>query len=105
MNHHDNMNPDSIRTNNSLESWHRHLKGTVSCAHPNVFKIVRELHREQGKVEQELRAVRQGQQTRPPPRRAIRRKNERLERIKTSFDRGERNLTEFLDACSYAVHM
>lgn len=104
-NHHDNMNSGSIRTNNSLESWHRHLKGTVSCAHPNVFKIVRELHREQGKVEQELRAVRQGQQTRPPPRRAIRRKNERLERIKASFDQGERTLMEFLDACSYAVHM
>jgi hypothetical protein len=104
-NHHDNMKMDSIRTNNSLESWHRQLKGTVSCAHPNVFKIIRELQKQQIKVEQELRARRQGQQTRRPPRTAVRRKNERLERIKTSFESNEKTLREFVEACSYAVHM
>ena len=104
-NHHQNMTQGSIRTNNSLESWHRHLKGFVSSAHPNIFKLIRDLQAEQGRIETELRRLRQGQQTRPPAKRAVRRRNERLEQIKLSFDRGEKTLLELLDACAYAIHL
>jgi hypothetical protein len=40
-------------------------------------------------VEREMRARRHGQKTRPTAKKAIRRKNERLERIKMSFVRGD----------------
>ena len=43
-----------------------------------------------------------GHQNRPPPKPAVRRKNERLELecIKSSLDRGEKTLRELVDACS-----
>lgn len=104
-NHHENMKQDSIRTNNSLEVWHRHLKGLVSSSHPNMYKIVRELRTEQERIEQEMRALVQGQQTRPPRKVAVRHKNLRLERTKQSFDRGDLSLMDLLTACAYAVHL
>ena len=69
--------------------------------HPNVFKIARELRGEQSRVEQEVRALRQGQQTRPPPRRAIRRENARPDRIKASFDRGD--TAKKKNRCDYGI--
>ena len=95
--------PQHVESERTNESWHNHLKSKVSCAHPNVYKLIRELQIEQAKVEQELRALRQGQQTRRPPRRAYRRTNQRLERIKESFEKGKKTLMELLEACSYAV--
>lgn len=104
-NHYDNMSTESIRTNNALEAWHRSLKRIVGSAHPNVFKIVRDLIKENTRVETELRMLRMGQETRRAPRRAIRRRNERLERIKEQFLNGQKTLMQMLDACSYAIHI
>ncbi|KAL8558007.1 hypothetical protein ACOMHN_016560 [Nucella lapillus] len=73
-NHNDNMSTGNMRTNNSLESWHRNLKRLVGSAHPNIFKIVRNLKKEQPRVDTSLRALRLGQQVAMSPRKAIRRK-------------------------------
>ncbi|KAL8595007.1 hypothetical protein ACOMHN_038803 [Nucella lapillus] len=99
------MSTESIRTNNALEAWHRSLKRIVGSAHPNVFKIVRDLIKENTLVKTELRMLRMGQEIRRAPRRAIRRRNEHLERIKEQFRNGQKTIMEMLDACSYALHM
>ena len=104
-NHFENMSSDSIRTNNALESWHRHLKRVVGSAHPNFFKIVHDLTKENARIENALRMLRMGQQTRRAQRRAIHRQNERLERIKEDFVNGQTTLMEMLDTCSYAIHI
>ncbi|KAL8610282.1 hypothetical protein ACOMHN_062014 [Nucella lapillus] len=104
-NHKDNLSTGNMRTNNSLESWHRNLKSLVGSAHPNIFKIVRNLKKEQSRVDTSLRALRLGQQVARSPHKAIRRKNQRLERLKEQFDQGQKTLMDFIDACSYAIHM
>lgn len=104
-NHWNNMSQDSVRTNNSLESWHKNLKGLVGSAHPNIFKIVTKLKEEQKRVETEILMLRAGHQTGRPKRVAVRRRDIRLERIKHDYVSGNKTLLELLEACSYAIHL
>lgn len=103
-NHFDNMTEHSVRTNNSLESWHRWLKGMVTTSHPHIFKMLITLRKEQERIEAELRMLRLGQNTRRPRKTAVRRVAQRLERVHAEYLSGQRTLTELLDATSYAVH-
>lgn len=103
-NHFENMSQNSIRTNNALESWHKNLKTVVGSAHPNLFKIIFSLQKEQSRVEDDLQMLRAGQQTGRTKRVAIRRRNQRLEEIKNDYLAGAKTLMQLLDHCSYAIH-
>ena len=39
------------RTNNSVEAWHRSYNATVGYQHPNIWRFIDALKREQGLVE------------------------------------------------------
>ena len=39
------------RTTNTVEAWHRSFDATVGCHHPNIWKFISALKREQGLVE------------------------------------------------------
>ena len=39
------------RTTNAVEAWHRSFNATVGCHHPNIWKFISALKREQGLVE------------------------------------------------------
>ena len=39
------------RTTNAVEAWHRSFNATVGCHHPNLWKFISALKREQGLVE------------------------------------------------------
>ena len=39
------------RTTNAVEAWHRSFNATVGCYHPNIWKFISALKREQGLVE------------------------------------------------------
>ncbi|CAG8847526.1 40219_t:CDS:2, partial [Gigaspora margarita] len=45
------------RTQNVIEDWHRRWEILVSCAHLGVFKIIKELRKEQNKVEVSIEAI------------------------------------------------
>ena len=39
------------RTNNAVEAWHRSFNASVGCQHPNIWRFITSLKREQGLVE------------------------------------------------------
>ena len=39
------------KTNNSVEGWHTGFEATLDRVHPNIFKFVEALHREQNLIE------------------------------------------------------
>ena len=46
-NMHDRVADDLPRTNNALEGWHNHMQSNVSSMHPNIWKFLDVLKREQ----------------------------------------------------------
>ena len=50
-NHHFDNAYGFPRTTNSVEAWHRSFNVTVGCQHPNIWKFLAALKREQGLVE------------------------------------------------------
>ncbi|CAG8456651.1 11276_t:CDS:1 [Dentiscutata heterogama] len=88
------------RTQNSVEGWHRRWDTLVGCAHAGIFKIIKEIQKEQNKVEHEIEAVIRGA-PRPPQRRHT------IEcecRIQTVFnDRDNRSLMEYLRGIAHNI--
>ena len=60
---------DSIRTNNNLESWHICLNGLVGAPHPNMFRIIANLKKEQSWIDNALRMLRAEQNAKKVPKR------------------------------------
>ena len=50
-NHHHEVPIGIPRTTNSIEAWHRSYNATIGCHHPNIWKFIKALMREQGLVE------------------------------------------------------
>ena len=57
---------DLARTNNAVEGFNRRLKASVSCAHPNIWRFLGILKREQSVPDVQLDQVLGGQE--PPPK-------------------------------------
>ena len=45
------------RTNNHIEGWHRRFSGNCDCLHPNIWKFIRSLQREESLVRAEVHQV------------------------------------------------
>jgi len=39
------------KTNNAVEGWHTGFEATLDAIHPNIFKFISAIHREQALVE------------------------------------------------------
>ena len=92
-----NVFHSNVRTNNQVESWHSRLNRTVGLVHPNVYRLLDSLRREQTFTELTLRQARQGAS--PPRRRPkYRLLNRRLERLPDAYRQGQTTTEQYLDA-------
>ncbi|CAG8474820.1 15616_t:CDS:2, partial [Gigaspora rosea] len=64
----DNIELAFSRTQNCVEAWHRRWDMLVGCAHAGVFKIIREIQKEQNQIQLNIEAIMQSA-PRPPQRR------------------------------------
>ena len=71
------------RTTNAVEAWHRSFNATVGCHHPNIWKFITALKREQGLVE--VRQAKFIAGTNPPKRRKNQATEEALKQLVTSY--------------------
>lgn len=98
----DNIEYAFPRTQNSVEAWHRRWETLVGVAHLGVFKIIKEMQKEQNRVQLDIESILRGA---PSP--SQRRENITHEtRIQTVFnDRGNRSLMEFLRGIAHNVSL
>lgn len=88
------------RTQNSVEAWHRRWEVLVGVSHLGVFKIIKEIQKEQNRVQLDIESILRGA-PRPPQRRE---NITRETRIQTVFnDRNNRTLMSFLRGIAHNV--
>jgi hypothetical protein len=89
----DNIEHNFSRTQNSVKAWHRRWETLVGSAHVGVFKIIKEIQKEQNQVKLNIESILRGM-PRPLQKKQDR---ERENRIQTVYnDRDNRSLMEFL---------
>jgi MULE transposase domain/FLYWCH zinc finger domain len=98
----DNIEYAFPRTQNSVEAWHRRWETLVGVAHLGVFKIIKEMQKEQNRVQLDIESILRG-----APRPSQRKENIMREiRIQTVFnDRDNRSLMDFLRGIAHNVSL
>ena len=56
----DNIGHTFPRTQNSVEAWHRRWETLVGGTHDSIFKIIKEIQKEQNRVQLETESILQG---------------------------------------------
>lgn len=81
----DGVNEDLPKTNNSVEGWHRGFDQQVSSNHPNIWKFIEALQREQSLNELKIEQYVSGEE---PPRSQKRYRDcaDRIKRLVSNFD-------------------
>jgi hypothetical protein len=96
----DNIDYAFPRTLNFVEAWHRRWGALVGTAHSGVYKIIKELQKEQNRVELDVESILRGI---PRPLQK-KRDREREARIRTVFnDRDNRPLMDFLREIAHSI--
>ena len=96
----DNIDHAFPRTQNSVEAWHRRWSALVGTAHLGVYKIIKELQKEQNRVELDVESILRGI-PRPLQKKQDR---EREARIRAVFnDRANRPLMDFLRGMAHSI--
>lgn len=80
-----NIQENLPKTNNSIEGWHRSFEQQVSCNHPNIWKFISTLKREQSLNELKIIQSLTGNKA-TPARKKYRDSLKRIERILTQFN-------------------
>ena len=88
------------RTNNAVEAWHRSYNAAVGCHHPNIWRFIDALKREQGLVEVKQAKFLAGEKT---TRRQKDKANE--EGLKIILSYFHRQPIEFLQCVAHRVGM
>lgn len=96
----DNIDYAFPRTQNSVEAWNRRWGVLVGLSHLGVFKIIKEIQKEQHRVQLDIESILRGD-----PRPSQRRQTiERETRIQTVFnDRDNRQLMNFLRGIAHNI--
>lgn len=81
------------KTNNSIEGWHRGFETQIAADHPNIWKFIDGIQREQSLNYLKIEQLVSGQQD-PVPRKKYRDCSERIARLVQNFDRD--NLCDYL---------
>jgi len=76
------------RTNNSVEGWHHAFQASVSCHHPNTYKLVEHIKAEQDHTEQLIARFNAGNQTAVSSRNKYIQVTRRLAALLPTFLRG-----------------
>jgi len=96
----DNIDYAFPRTQNFVEAWHRRWGSLVGTAHLGVYKIIKELQKEQNRVELDVESILRGI---PRP---LQKKRDRVReaRIRAVFnDRDNRPLMDFLRGMAHSI--
>ena len=97
-------NNDGPRTTNNLEGWHSKLKKYLQHPHPNIYKLIEMLKREQAANEiKQIQYAAGGK--RVPRKRKYREIDDRLARLKMRHRDSEITTIQYADAASYLLHM
>ena len=96
----DNIEYAFPRTQNTVEAWHRRWETLVSNTHVGVFKIIKEIQKEQNRVQFEIESILRGL----PRNSQKRRDRERELRIQTIYnDRNNRQVMDFLRGIAHNI--
>ena len=90
-----NMYKQELRTNNKVEGWHNSLNQAVRKSHPNIYELLTTLKEEQAATDRTKHAALLGTQP-PPMKKKYRERNQAIKDLQESFERGERNIKEYL---------
>ena len=93
---------DLPRTNNSVESFHRVFQTALGCHHPNIFKLLDAVLREQVRVNAIYQRINAGEEVPLYSRIPYFQANQRLLRIIGNYD--QRTADNFLAACSHYIY-
>ena len=100
-NHHHQVPQGIPRTTNAVEAWHRSYNSTIGCHHPNIWKFIVALKREQGLVEVKQSKLLSGEK---PTKRVKNKANE--EALKTLIlSYFHRTPLEFLKGVAHRFYM
>lgn len=89
------------RTQNTVESWHRRLEVLVGRAHVGVFKLIKELQKEQQQVEVQIECILRGE-PRKKQKMCDKHREERLMSICNA--RASYTTTDFLRGIAHNLH-
>ena len=90
-----NMYKQELRTNNKVEGWHNSLNQAVRKSHPNIYELLTTLKEEQAATDRTKHVALLGTQP-PPMKKKYRERNQAIKDLQESFERGERNIKEYL---------
>ncbi len=100
---HDRVELEIPRTQNKIEGWHHRFEVLVSGSHVGLFKIIKELQKEQKNTEKEIEDAMRGAE-RPKPSKQV---QEREKRILNIFESRNTYTTAIDLLCAYAhnIHL
>ncbi|KAL8564572.1 hypothetical protein ACOMHN_032128 [Nucella lapillus] len=102
--HFASLEEESVRTNNNLESFHSAFAKSFLSPHPNIFSLVTALKKKQKETAIAVHRLNFGHP--PPPKlQAFKLKEDRIMRIKTQLQNGQRGLLNYMDAMGTTVKM
>lgn len=96
------VDADLPRTNNAVEGWNRRIKAAVTCAHPNIWRFLAVLQKEQSLSYVQLDQV-LGGHVPPPRKRKYMDSNNRLVTISRDF--ANRNIVDYLRSIAHNISM
>ena len=96
----DNIEYTFPRTINSVEAWHRRWEVLAGRDHVGIFKIIKDIQKEQNKVQLEIEMVLRGT-PRPSQRQRDRDRETRIQTILN--DRSNRSIMDFLRGIAYNI--
>lgn len=94
---------DQSRTNNHVEGFHSMWNRKIGVRHPSIWLFIRRLKDEQKQTDVKILAVERADPP-PPQKRKWRQFNERLRRLKESYNVGDRTLNEYWEAVKHIIH-
>ena len=90
--------------NNCLERWHRAVNSTLTAPHPNVYKLIHILQKQQQEGEQNLRLLNAGHAP-PPQRQRYLRVTDRLLNLRQRLDDGDITAYHFAGAAGAVLKL
>ncbi|CAB4402207.1 unnamed protein product [Rhizophagus irregularis] len=98
----DNIEHSFPRTQNNVEAWHRRWETLVGHAHVGVFKIIKEIQKEQNRVQLEMESILQGS-PQNLPKKKDRERESRIQRVYD--DRDNRPVLDFLRGIAHNLSL
>ena len=93
---------DLPRTNNAVEGWHRSFQANVGAYHPNFWRFIDILKREQNLTQVNIAQARAGHPA-EPQRRRYQDSNQRIKNIVQDYP--NRNIMQYLRGLAHNISM